>query len=201
MRRSIPPVLAAALFIAAQPQAAEEPRVALVKALGLVEAQRDALDSSARPYYSPAGRFPQLKDCLAGKATDERLAADLAAGLQPSLPSDESVRTLQRFLDGTAGKKLAAGVARRHRLPSSALTESRPGRRPLNFAGVVMFSDELTQAETQDIYGFLTSEDGKPLERILKDTGGFAQLARTLGLMNGYASECGIDLKTPPRKD
>jgi hypothetical protein len=172
--------------------AAEDPRVTLVKALGLVGAQRDSLESAAREKKS-AG----LRDCFATKATDERLAADLAARVRPALPNDESVRPILRFLDTAAGKKLAAGVARRHRVPVSALLGPRFGRATL-VAGVPMLPGELSAAEAQEIREFVASDAGKPLARILNDSAGFEQLLFTIHLRKDYAAECGIDLKPPP---
>lgn len=88
------------------------------------------------------------------------------------------------------------GVARRNRLPASELTRAAPrGQRPLNLGGVVLFENEVSPDEARDIDAFLRSEQGKPLRSVLQSTMGFAQLTRTIGQMNAFAAECGIDLK------
>jgi hypothetical protein len=180
-----------AASIALHAAAADDLRVTLVKNLGLVEAQRDSLSTTA------AGRSPEIKACVTAKATDARLSADLAEAIRPSVPTDESVRPLLRFADTPAGKKFSTGIRRRNRIGTAGLTG--PGLRPMIFAGVVMYAGELTPAEADDIGNFLTSDEGKPLASILKETSGFAQLARTLKQMNAFTAECGIDTKPAPR--
>jgi len=173
---------------------AEDLRVTLVKALGLVGAQRSHLEGTAMEKRDAA-----LRDCFAAKATDERLAADLAARVRPALPNDESVRPILRFLDTAAGKKLAAGVARGNRFPTSALLGPSRFTRATLVAHVPMLRGELTAAEEAEIREFVASDAGKPLERILKNSSGLEQFAFTLNLRSVYATECGIDLN-PPRK-
>jgi hypothetical protein len=65
----------------------------------------------------------------------------------------------------------------------------------MNFFGVVLFSNEVTEQEARTIDGFLRSDEGKSLRSILSDTAGFGQLTRSLAQMNAFAAECGIDLK------
>jgi len=181
---------------AAQSATGEDLRLALVRALGLVDAQRDSLDGVARAYYGPGGKFPELKDCLASKATDDRLASDLAAVVKPHVATDESVRSALQFLESPAGKKLAVAVGRRHRIGTDLLLS----RWSIKFAGAVaMPRTELTLEEEQEIRQFLSSDAGKPVARILSDTTGLTQFSRALKQMYGFAAECGIDLKAPPR--
>jgi hypothetical protein len=187
-------LLAPAFFPAqAQPFDRDDPRAKLIIALSLVDAQRKALHSSALPFYSPGGKHPGLKACIDSKATDARMEADLAAALKPSLSSREGAQPLLAFLETAAGKKLAAGVARRDRVASDL--RRVPGRRPMTIAGVILFSDEVSEPEARQIDGFVQSDAGRPLRGTLAETTGFAHLTRTIRQMRTMATECGIDLK------
>jgi hypothetical protein len=193
-------VLAAAMIVGCASAAAQEDaRVTLIRMLGLVGAQRDSLDGTAGPLWSRGGKYAGLKECIDTKATDERLLADLVPIARTALPTEESARPVIAFVASDAGRKFSAGVARRNRAPASeALGRPMPGHRPLNFAGVVLYSDELSDREARDIDAFLRSEEGKPLRALLQSTMGFAQLTRTIAQMNALAAECGIDMKPGP---
>jgi hypothetical protein len=174
----------------------EDPRLALVRLLDLVEAERAALNRTALPIYSRGGKFAGLKDCIASKATADRLEATLVAVIGRSVAADDAAQPVLRFLSSPPGKKFLVGVERRNRGSAAELTgPNLPGRRPMKFAGVVLFSNELTEQEARTIDSFLRSDEGKPLRSILSDTAGFAQLTRSIAQMNAFAAECGIDLK------
>jgi len=186
-------VAACALAAAGAIAAADESRIALVKALGLVDAQKISLDSVARSYYGPSGRAPALKGCLERTATDERIATGLAALAQTHIPDDVQVRDALRFLDTPAGRKFAAAVVKRSR------GFRMPNRTDFVIAGVVISPTEAAPAEAQVMQDFFATDAGSRVGRILQDTGGFAQLTRTLDQMYAFAAECGIDLKPPAK--
>ena len=174
---------------------AEDPRLALVRLLGLVEAERAAIDGVALPLYSRGGKYAGLKDCIASKATTDRLETSLVTVIGRSIAADDAARPVLRFLSSTPGKKFLVGVVERRTRVSELTGRSLPGRRPMNFFGVVLFSNEVTEPEARTIDGFLRSDEGKPLRSVLSDTAGFGQLTRSLAQMNAFAAECGIDLK------
>jgi hypothetical protein len=171
----------------------DDPRVRLIRALGLVEAQRAALQSTALPMSSRGGKYAGLKACIDGKATESRLEGELASALQPSLPSRDSAAPVLRFLETAAGKKFVAAIALRNRVAFQQ--RATPARRSIVIAGIIMYSDEVGDQEARQIDGFLRSDEGKPLREILAATGGFGQLTRTIAQMNRMAAECGSDLK------
>lgn len=183
-----------AACLSAVPAAADESHAALARSLGLVEAQRDSLETSARAQYSARGKFPEVKQCLDRKATDDRLAADLSDVARQQVASEAEMRQALQFLDTPAGRKLAAAVAQRNR------TDPMPGRTDFLVAGVKMSRTEVTPAELEALRGFFASQAGSGVGRVLQDTGGFSQLSRTIKLMNTYTAECGLDLKPPAKK-
>jgi hypothetical protein len=188
--------LLACWFVAhahAQPFDRDDPRARLIRALGLVDAQRAALDGTALPLSSRGRKYAGLKACIDGKSTDARLEGELASALQASLPSRDSAAPVLRFLETPAGKSFVAAIALRNRVafPQRAV----PARRSIVIAGVIMYSDEVSDQEARHIDGFVRSDEGKPLREILAATGGFGQLTRTIEQMNRMAAECGIDLK------
>jgi hypothetical protein len=184
----------AVCLAAASVIAAEEPRLTLVKALGLIDAQRDSLETSARAQYSARGKFPEVKDCLDRKATDERLAVELSSVTRQHASSEAEVREALQFLKTPAGRKFAAAVAQRNRTPPGML-----GRNDFFVAGVKMSQNEVTPEELQAIREFFSSDAGSQVGRILQDTTGFQQLSRTIKLMSAYTAECGLDLKPPAK--
>ena len=187
----------AALIIMGQAHAQsldrDDPRARLIRALGLVEAQRASLQSTALPLASRGGKYAGLKACIEGKASDARLEAELASALQASLPSRESAGPVLRFIETGAGKKFVAAIAQRNRIAFQPAATA--GRRSVVIAGVVMYANEVSEPEALQIQGFVRSDEGKPLRDILAATGGFGQLTQTVAQMNRMAAECGIDLK------
>ena len=171
----------------------DDPRARLISALGLVEAQRASLQSTALPLASRGGKYAGLKACLDGKATDARLEAELASALQPSLPSRESAAPVLRFIESGPGRKYVAAIAQRNRIAFQPA--ATPGRRSVVIAGVVMYSNEVSEPELLQIQSFVRPDEGKTLRDILAATGGFGQLTRTVAQMNAMAAECGIDVK------
>ncbi len=192
--------VAAILLLSPVAAAQDESSLALVRAIGLVSAEREALNANVTPSAAGRAHLAGLKACVDGKATDARLAAELVPIIRASAPTTERAEPMLRFLATPAGKKFAIGVAERSKRVAAGTGLGSRLRRPLNFDGVVLFSDEVTQEEAQQISGFLSSEAGRPLRDILKTTMGFAQLTRSIGQMNRFAAECGIDMKSPAQK-
>jgi hypothetical protein len=171
----------------------DDPRARLFRALGLVEAQRASLQSTALPLASRGGKYAGLKACIEGKATDARLGAELASALQASLPRRESAEPVLRFIETGPGRKYVAAIAQRNRVAFQPA--ATPGRHSVIVAGVVMYSNEVSEPELLQIQSFVGSDDGKALRGILAATGGFGQLTQTIAQMNRVAAECGIDVK------
>jgi hypothetical protein len=171
----------------------DDPRARLIRALGLVEAQRASLQSTALPLASRGGKYAGLKACIEGKASDARLEAELASALQASLPRRESAEPVLRFIETGPGRKYVAAIAQRNRVAFQPA--ATPGRRSVIVAGVVIYSNEVSEPELLQVQSFVGSDEGKPLRDILAATAGFGQLTRTVAQMNAMAAECGIDVK------
>src|SRR5882724_9325213 len=97
---------ATAVGVVGHSQAApgEDFRLALVRLLGLVEAERAAVNGLALPIYMRGGKFSALKDCIASKATADRLEAGLVTVVGRSVAADDAAQPVLRFLSSPPEK-------------------------------------------------------------------------------------------------